>query len=1206
MASSSSDHAAKPEETGGGESSEAPPPPPPLGSDQLLLYRGLKKAKKERGCTAKERISKMPLARPASAAPFTEVLPGAYDDEEAAARAYDLAALKYWGPGTLINFPVTDYTRDLEEMQNVSREDYLASLRRKSSGFSRGISKYRPLSSRWDSQFGRTPGTDYTKSALYGAGDEMTTGSEYAGGYSADRKIDLSNYIKWWGPNKSSQTDFRSKTLDETNIGGPDDVASELKSLEWSIKPTEPYEMPRLGVSPERMKHNKISAMSILLKSAAYKSLQEKISKKKEKDENDENENKNNTDKVELGKAADKSCHDVGSERHSAAYGISGGLPIHRNMYPLAPLLSAPLLTSYNSIDPLTDPILWSSLVPVLPTGSSRTNEEYFSIHHVSLWNWFSLKQIAFHDAVAIEDMILHEKLGQLHAVFSTLRPKFQRLVEKLSKARQSHFLHSAIHAIRPISKPLPYFPYTEEVLASHLAPLLQQKDSFLLPSVLEQTRQIHAQIIVNGLHNLGILGTRVLGMYILCNNYLDAKKLFCQLQLCYAAPWNWMIRGFTMMRYYDYAILFYFKMLTFGTSPDKYTFPYLIKACSALHAVDLLKLVHGMIKEFGFELDVDIVLWNVMLNGYLKCESLADNVIGLFEEMRKSEVEPNSVTYTCVLCLCGSRSMVGFGAQMHGLVVKCGLEMDSPVANTLVAMYAKCRRLLDARKLFDFVAQTDLITWNAMIGGYVQNGFMHEGLDLFQRMISSDVKPDSITFASLLPLVPELGHLNQGKEIHCYIVRNGVLFDLFLKNALIDMYFKCKDVRMACKVFDESSAVDTVICTAMISGFVLNGMNLDALKTFRWLLHNKMRPNAVTFASTLPACAGLAALRLGKELHGNIIRRGLEERCYVGSAITDMYAKCGRLDLGHQIFLRTPERDSVCWNSMITNCSQNGKPEVAIDLFCRMGLEGAKYDCVSISAALSACTHLSALRHGKQIHERAFDMMELKNEVSWNSIIAAYGNYGQLKACLALFHAMKDEGFQPDHVTFLAIISACGHAGQVEEGKRHFNSMIQDYGLAARMEHYACLIDLFGRAGQLEEAFRVIETMPFTPDAGIWGTLLGACRIHGNVELAEVASEHLFQLDPQNSGYYVLLSNLHADSGTRMRADQIRNLMKERGVQKVPGYSWVEVNNSSNMFVAADKNHPQSSEIYVMLNNLLLEIQDEGYVPQISTPTTD
>ncbi|KAI3466908.1 hypothetical protein Pfo_023571 [Paulownia fortunei] len=282
---------------------------------------------------------------------------GAYDDEEAAARAYDLAALKYWGLGTLINFPVTDYTRDLEEMQNVSREDYLASLRRKSSGFSRGISKYRPLS------------------RDYGAGEETTTGSEYTGGYRTDRKIDLSNYIKWWVPNKSHETDSHSKALYEANLGCPEDIASELKALEWSTQPTEPYEMPRLGVSPERIKHKTISAMSILLRSVAYKSLQEKTSKKKEENENDENENKTKIGKIDLGKTVEKSCHDGGSQRLGVAFGMSGGLPFQRNVYPLTPLSSAPLLTNYNNIDPLTDLFLWSSLVPVLPTGSSRTNE---------------------------------------------------------------------------------------------------------------------------------------------------------------------------------------------------------------------------------------------------------------------------------------------------------------------------------------------------------------------------------------------------------------------------------------------------------------------------------------------------------------------------------------------------------------------------------------------------------------------------------------------------------------------------------------------------------------------------------------------------------------------------------------------------------------------------------------------------------------
>ncbi|KAL2473906.1 AP2-like ethylene-responsive transcription factor [Forsythia ovata] len=409
MASSSSEPT-KPEDFGGGggggggESSEAAAFP--LDTDQLLLYRGLKKAKKERGCTAKERISKMPpctagkrssVYRGVTRHRWTgryeahlwdkstwnqsqnkkgkQVYLGAYDDEEAAARAYDLAALKYWGPGTLINFPVKDYTRDLEEMQNVSREDYLASLRRKSSGFSRGISKYRPLSSRWDSQFGRMPEAAYFNNTLYGSGDEASIESEYVGGFCIDRKIDLSSYIKWWGANKSSQTDSHAKSLDETKHGCPEDIGSELKALERSNKPTEPYEMPRLGLSLEGKKHKTGSAMSILSQSAAYKSLQENALKKKEKDENDENENKSSIKKIDLGKTVEKSWHDGGSERLGVASGICGGLSMQRNAYPLAPLLSAPLLTNYSTIDPLTDPVLWSSLVSILPAGSSRATE---------------------------------------------------------------------------------------------------------------------------------------------------------------------------------------------------------------------------------------------------------------------------------------------------------------------------------------------------------------------------------------------------------------------------------------------------------------------------------------------------------------------------------------------------------------------------------------------------------------------------------------------------------------------------------------------------------------------------------------------------------------------------------------------------------------------------------------------------------------
>ncbi|XP_014494816.1 AP2-like ethylene-responsive transcription factor At2g41710 isoform X1 [Vigna radiata var. radiata] len=398
MASSSSDPGKS------AETSEAAVP-----TDQLLLYRGLKKAKKERGCTAKERISKMPpcaagkrssIYRGVTRHRWTgryeahlwdkstwnqnqnkkgkQVYLGAYDDEEAAARAYDLAALKYWGPGTLINFPVTDYTRDLEEMQNVSREEYLASLRRKSSGFSRGLSKYRGLSSRWESSYGRISGSDYFNSMHYG--DDSAAESEYVSGFCIERKIDLTSHIKWWGSNKTRHSDSGTRlSSEEKKLGSAGDICSELKQLEQKVQPTEPYQMPQLGRphNEKKQRSSSVSALRILSQSAAYKSLQEKASKKQENSiDNDENENKNTVNKLDHGKAVEKpSNHDGGSDRLDIAMGMSGTMPLQRNVYPLTPFLSAPLLTAYNTVDPMVDPVLWTSLVPVLPAGLSRTDE---------------------------------------------------------------------------------------------------------------------------------------------------------------------------------------------------------------------------------------------------------------------------------------------------------------------------------------------------------------------------------------------------------------------------------------------------------------------------------------------------------------------------------------------------------------------------------------------------------------------------------------------------------------------------------------------------------------------------------------------------------------------------------------------------------------------------------------------------------------
>lgn len=828
-------------------------------------------------------------------------------------------------------------------------------------------------------------------------------------------------------------------------------------------------------------------------------------------------------------------------------------------------------------------------------------------------------------------------------------------------------FLRSFISAIAcsfepslPKSNSASFLSHPEEHSANRFALLLQ---SCSAPSDLHFGRKLHAQVITYGLSSCSHLGSKLLGMYVLCGSFFDATTVFYRMQIQHSLPWNWMIRGLTICSQFQFALLFYLKMLGLGICPDKYTFPYVVKSCGGMGSVGMGRLVHQRIQMMGLEDDMfigssliklyaengciddarllfdvmpnrDCVLWNVMMYGYLKNKDYID-AVQVFLEMRRSGMKPNSVTFVSILAVCAAEGIIRLGTQLHGLSVIFGFEKNPPVANTLVAVYSKSQQLFDACKIFETMPQSDVVLWNAIISGHVQNGMMKEALNLFDEMIDLCIKPDSVTFSSLLPSIAELGTLKHGKEAHGYILRQGVLLDVFLKSALIDLYCKCKDVKMARTIFKQTSLADTVIYTGMISGYVLNGMNIDAVETFRELMDKGIYPNSLTLASLLPACASLASLKFGKEVHAFALKNGIESQCYVGSAILDMYAKCGKLDLARNVFINMSQKDAVCWNSMITGYSQNGKPEEAIHLFRQMGMsEGMKYDSVSVTSTLSACASLPALYHGKQIHgymikhpdcsdvfgkctlidmyakcgnlklaRYVFDLMEERNEVSWNSIIAAYGIHGLLNECLSLFHRMLENCLLPDHVTFLAIISACGHAGEIDQGIQYFYSMKDKYRILPRMEHYACMVDLFGRAGRLKEAFETIKSMPFTPDAGVWGTLLGACRVHGNVDLAEIASRHLFDLDPENSGYYILLANVHAGAGQWSGVHRVRRMMKERGLQKIPGHSWVEIDNNTHIFVSADSSHPQSEEIYSTLEILLQELGREGYAPQLYHP---
>lgn len=321
----------------------------------------------------------------------------------------------------------------------------------------------------------------------------------------------------------------------------------------------------------------------------------------------------------------------------------------------------------------------------------------------------------------------------------------------------------------------------------------------------------------------------------------------------------------------------------------------------------------------------------------------------------------------------------------------------------------------------------------------------------------------------------------------------------------------------------------------------------------------------------------------------------------FVSNAMIDVYAKCGQLNLARNIFDRS-EKDDVSYNTLIVGYSQSTCCFESLHLFRQMRSAGIVYDAVSFMGCLSACANLSAFKQGKEIHgvlvrrllnahpflanslldlytkggmldtaSKIFNRITEKDVASWNTMILGYGMHAQIDVAFTLFDLMKDHGVDYDHVSYIAVLSACSHGGLVDRGKKYFSQMIAQ-NIKPQQMHYACMVDLLGRAGQLSESAEIIRNMPFRANSDVWGALLGSCRIHGDIELARLAAEHLFELKPEHSGYYTLMINMYAEAGMWNEANEIRTLMKSRKVQKNPAYSWVQSGNKLQAFLVGDK----------------------------------
>ncbi|XP_058107200.1 pentatricopeptide repeat-containing protein At2g22410, mitochondrial-like [Magnolia sinica] len=526
--------------------------------------------------------------------------------------------------------------------------------------------------------------------------------------------------------------------------------------------------------------------------------------------------------------------------------------------------------------------------------------------------------------------------------------------------------------------------------------------------------------------------------------------------------------------------------------------------------------------------------IWNSIIRG-LAQNGRRKEAILFYTGMRQQGCLPNHLTFLFLLKGWARKSGIGYGKKIHLQILKIGFGSYTYVSNALIHMYGACGDLGCARRVFDEMSKRDSVSWNSLICGYSQKNKLREVLSLFESMQSENVKPDEVTMVKVVLACMHLGDWELANSMVKYIEENHLKIDVYLGNTLIDLHGRRGSVELARKVFDKMPRRNIVSWNAMIMG----------------------------------------------------------------------YAKAGDIVSARKLFDEMPEKDLISWTSIIAGYSQANRFVEALDFFREMMLANVEPDEITIASVISACSHLGALDVGKGIHDyihknnikmdiyvgnslidmyckcgciekalEVFSEMKEKDAVSWTSIISGMAVNGYAEDALKFFSQMLSESVRPNSVTFIGVLLACSHGGLVDKGFEYFKSMTEDYQIEPQMKHYGCMVDLLGRSGHLDKAYDFITELPVAPDPMMWRILLSSCMLHGNVSLAEIIAKKVIELDPGNSGNYVLLSKTYAGAERWDDATEVREMMEEREVQKAPGCSSIEVNGTVHELMDADRTH--------------------------------
>ncbi|CAN6321987.1 unnamed protein product [Urochloa humidicola] len=611
-----------------------------------------------------------------------------------------------------------------------------------------------------------------------------------------------------------------------------------------------------------------------------------------------------------------------------------------------------------------------------------------------------------------------------------------------------------------------------------------------------------------------------------------------------------------------------------------------------------------------------NVVAWTSAISGCTR-NGQPEAAAAMFAGMLESGVAPNDFACNAALAACAAAGALGLGEQVHSLAVRAGFAGDAWIGTCLIELYSRCGSLRAAEEVFRRMESPDVVGYTSFISALCRDGEFAQAVEVFCQMMRQGLQPNEHTVTSILVACPR----GLGEQIHGYMVKAMGLQSVYASSALMDLYSRNGDSDMAKLVFQKLDSKNVVSWCSMMQLCVRDGRLEDALRVFNDMISEGVEPNEFAFSIALGACESVG---LGCQIHCSAIKRSLMTDIRVSNALLSMYGRSGLAHELEAVLDKIDNPDLVSWTAAISANFQNGFAEKAVALLSKMHSQGFIPNDYAFSSGLSSCADLALLDQGRQFHclalklgcdskictgnalvnmyskcgqiesaRQAFDVMNLHDVTSWNSLIHGFAQHGDVNMALEAFSEMCSSCCKPDDSTFLGVLVVCNHAGLVKEGEIFFRLMIDQYGITPTPSHYACLIDMLGRNGRFDEALGMIEKMPFEPDLLIWKTLLASCKLHRNLDMGKLAADKLMELSERDSASYVLMSNIYAMHGEWQDAGKVRQRMDEAGVKKEAGESWIEVKNEVHAFVARDTSHPDSASIYQMLAELVDVMQD-------------